>query len=264
MLIRFGVQNHRSIEVKQDLSLTVSTLRDDRTHLINHPSAPDGTLLPAIVIYGANASGKSNVISALRTMRSMILYSHSRGEPGATIPRDSFALDEQWSNVPSTFDADFIVEDVRYHYGFEATNDAFVAEWLYSFPNDRRQVLFDRKGMHVEFGRNLKGHNKIISDLMRDNSLFLSGAAQNGHDDLSKISGFFRNIKVHGADINTSRIDEVNKGDIDFRVIKFLNSISTGVMTYSTEEIPSSENIKEFVEEFHAVLIMHIGDNLPE
>ncbi len=260
MLIRFGVQNHRSIAAKQELSLSVSALRDDRTHLINHPAAPDGSLLPAIVIYGANASGKSNVVSALRAMRSMILHSHSRGEPGGPVPRNPFALDQQWAKAPSTFDADFIIDDVRYHYGFEATNDAFVAEWLYSFPNDRRQVLFDRKGMRVEFGRNLKGHNKVISDLMRTNSLFLSCGAQNGHNELSKVSGFFRSMNVHGTDISTSRFDEFATGDIDSRVISFLGATSTGVVTYSTQEVTPPEDIQKFTEEFRAVIAKHLGD----
>lgn len=87
---------------------------------------------------------------------------------------------------------DFVVDDVRYHYGFAATPEAFSAEWLFSFPHERRLMLFEREGMRFRFGRNLKGRNHIISELTRSNCLFLSAAAQNGHDELTRVSGFFR------------------------------------------------------------------------
>lgn len=260
MLIRFGVQNHRSIGAKQELSLSVSTLRDHRDSLINCPSAFGGWLLPAVVIYGANASGKSNVVSAFRMMLSMIAHSHSRGEPGGRVPRAPFALDRQSATAPSMFDVDFVLDEVRYHYGFEASDDAFTAEWLYSFPNERRQVLFDRKGVHVEFGRSLKGHNKVIADLMRSNSLFLSCAAQNGHEDLSKVSQFFRDVDVHGAGVSTSRTRKLAEGEIDRRVIELLDATSTGVATYTTQEVARPENVAEIMEEFRAVLIKFLGD----
>ena len=85
---------------------------------------------------------------------------------------------------------------------------AFEREWLHSFPAARRQVLFERTGEHFEFGRNLKGQNVSIVKFGRDNSLFLSTAAQSVHDELSKITKFFRKL-------NSTLIFNVTEKDVD-------------------------------------------------
>src|ERR1700730_12198472 len=183
MLLRFGVQNHLSLRDKQELSLVASSLDDNAAGLIDSPAAAGDRLLPAVVIYGANASGKSNLISAFNFMRGAVLYSHSRGEPGGRISRSPFLLDATTTKTPSVFDVDFIIEGVRYHYGYEASDEAFVAEWLSAFPNGRRQTMFEREGGKFSFGRSLRGRNKLISELTRPNSLYISAAAQNDHEE---------------------------------------------------------------------------------
>jgi len=215
-----------------------SSLKDAEASLIDCAAAPGRRVLPAAVIYGANASGKSNVISALRTMRSAVLHSHVRGEPGGGVPRMPFALDRKCSTAPSIFDADFVVEGVRYHYGYEASDDEFVSEWLYSFPSGRRKTLFERKNNQFDFGRGLKGRNKIISELTRPNSLFLSAAAQSGHESLSKVSGFFRSLRSDSEISIPGGLASVRlaNDDVDRRAIEFLGRIGTGVADYRKNE----------------------------
>jgi hypothetical protein len=145
MIVRFGVSNYLSIRDKQELSLVASSLRDHETGLIVN-SSMSGRFLPVAVIYGANASGKSNVVRALGYMRGAVLYSHSRGDPSGGVRREPFALDEEYAKKSSIFDIDFVVNSTRFHYGFEASDDAFVAEWLWAFPAGKRQVLFQREG----------------------------------------------------------------------------------------------------------------------
>ena len=79
---------------------------------------------------------------------------------------------------------DFVIENVRYHYGFEANDEIVSREWLCSSPNGRRQMLLEREGEEFEFGRNLRGRNRVIADLTRPNSLFVAAATQNGHEEL--------------------------------------------------------------------------------
>ena len=141
---------------------------------------PGRGALPVLVIYGANAAGKTAVIKALDWMRSAALYSHSRGKPDGKIPLPPFALDASCASLPSQCEIDFLLQDVRYHYGFEASDRTFTSEWLFAYPNDRRQALFEREGMQFRFGRNLKGRNQIISELTRPNSLFLSALRRMG------------------------------------------------------------------------------------
>ncbi len=124
MLLRFRAGNHRSLNEPQELSLVASTLDDDATGLIPCKAAPKGHLVPAAILYGANASGKSNVLAALRWVRQAVLSSHNRGEPGGKIKREPFALSPEAVAAPSTYDMDFMVDGCRYHYGFEATDDA--------------------------------------------------------------------------------------------------------------------------------------------
>ena len=166
MLLRFGVSNRLSMRDRQELSLTASSLKDPTGGLIDCPSAPSGSVLPAALIYGANASGKSNLVDSIRVMREMVLSSHRKGEPGGGVPtRRPFALDPANSLNPTCFDVDFVMDGMRHHYGFEASDEAFLSEWLYAFPKGHRRTLFEREGGKFHFGRALGGQNKNIAAL---------------------------------------------------------------------------------------------------
>ncbi len=244
MLLRFGVENFLSINGRQELSLVATSLKDREEGLIDCPQAPGGKSLPAAIIYGANASGKSNFVSAIRWVRGAVLKSHNQFRPGGKLPRIPFGLDPTSASRPSAFYADFVVEGVRYHYGFEATDKAFTAEWLHAFPKGRSQTLFERKGeREIVFGRELKGRKEIIADLMRPNSLFISTATQNGHEELSKISAFFDSINIETSlSVGGARISStVGEGGVDDRVIAFLSNLSTGVTGYRRAKLQTAD-----------------------
>lgn len=248
MLLRFAVENHLSIKEKQELSFVASSLKDREEGLIACDAVPGKRVLPAAVIYGANASGKTNLLNALGFMRGAVLFSHSRGEPGERIPRTPFRLDPACAGQPSAFEIDFIVARERYHFGFEALDDAFQSEWLYAFPNNRRQMLFERKaGEPIAFGRGLKGRNRVIEELTRPNSLFLSAAAQNNHEQLSPIARFFSGTKtVFNFDAPGPALPQVlSDDDISPRVLGFLRQIGTGIIDYRRTEQEIPEEIKK-------------------
>ena len=255
MLLRFGVSNHLSIRERQELSFVASSLKDRREGLIDCPAA-NGSLVPAIVIYGANASGKSNLVAAMQTMLSMILWSHTKGKPDGGVPRHPFRLDPGSSRKPSSFDVDFVIDGVRYHYGFEATDTAFVSEWLYVFPRAHRRYLFERDGNEFSFGRSLRGPNKIIASLTRPNSLFLSAAAQNGHEQLSGVYKYFgsiegfREISVPGAMASAQLAEQ----EVDDRVINFLEKVGTGIIDYRRRETELTEQEQVIGREMVAIL----------
>ncbi len=216
--------------------------------MIDCNAVSGGKILPAAVIYGANASGKSNVISALTSMRQAVLYSHSRGEPKGGVPRTPFALDAKALSAPTTYMIDFVDDNVRYHYGFEFTDDEFSAEWLYSFPEGKKRKLFERTAAReISFGDSLKGRKKVIADLMRPNSLYLSTAAQNDHEQLSKLSSFFDSLRFNDSISVASGIVSMrfSKDDVDDRTIDFLNKIGTGVIDYRRTR---KDHPKEFID----------------
>ena len=246
MLLRFVVVNHLSIQNRQELSLVASALSDTEDGLIHCASSPSGFVLPALVIYGANASGKSNIVDAIYTMRQMVLESHRAGKPGAGVAhRQHFRLDAASTASPSHFEMDFILGDVRHHYGFEATDEEFVSEWLFDYPSGRRRTLFERDGGEFRFGRALKGRNHILADLTRENSLFLSAAAQHGHEKLTSVFSYFLNMKgVMGNAISGSLVsDALAHDELDPRVLDFLDEADTGVVDYRqvVEELTESE-----------------------
>jgi len=79
MLLRFAITNHLSMRDRQELSMVASSLDDDASGLIACRHVPGQRLLPTVLIYGANASGKSNLIKAIRWMSAAVRHSHSRG-----------------------------------------------------------------------------------------------------------------------------------------------------------------------------------------
>ena len=256
MLLRFGVSNRLSMRDRQELSLTASSLKDPTGGLIDCPPAPSGSVLPAVLIYGANASGKSNLVDSIRIMREMVLGSHRKGKPGGGVPsRRPFALDPSSTPNPTAFDVDFVMDGVRYHYGFEASDEAFLSEWLYEFPKGYRRTLFEREDEEFHFGRALGGHNKIIAALVRPNSLYVSAAAQNGHERLSSIFAYFQSIRgfggmaIPGPAASSFFVDE----EPDQRTIDFLTKIGTGIIEHRRKEYQVPEEYRAFQREVAAV-----------
>ena len=123
-LPRFGVANHLSIiRDFQELSFSASPLRDRRDGLIAREAAPGGSVVPAAVVYDANASGK-NLVRAMRTMQRMVLFSQTKCEPGGGVSRQPFLIDAARSKESSRFELDLVVVGARHHYGFEASDAA--------------------------------------------------------------------------------------------------------------------------------------------
>ena len=246
MLLRFGVSNHLSIRDFQELSFCASFLKDGDEGLIPCPTAPKGSVTPAAVVYGANASGKSNLVDAMEIMKGMVSFSQTRGAPDGGVPRQPFKLDPARSAEPSRFELDFVIDGVRHHYGFEASDDAFESEWLYTFPKSHRRMLFEREDGKFHFGRGLKGRNAVIADLTRLNSLYLSAAAQNGHEQLSGVFEYFRAIRgVSAVDVPGVAVSmQLAREEPDTRTIDFLGRIGTGVVGYRWDEIEVPEEIK--------------------
>ncbi len=266
MLLHFGVSNHLSIRDYQELSLAASSLKERQEELIDCAAAPSGSVLPAVVIYGANASGKSNLIDAISTMRGMVLHSQTHWEADGDVPRHPFRLDDDGPRLPTRFDIDFLIDGVRHHYGFEVSDTAFESEWLYAFPKSHRQTLFERTGDEFRFGRGLKGQNKVIAGLTRPNSLFVSATAQNGHEQLSEVFGYFRSLRADWSigvpkEAISSRLAEEKQDD---RVIDFLGKIDTGVIGYRQRESELSEEMQGIQRELFTLFKKIGGSEPPE
>jgi len=265
MLLRLGVSNYRSIRDYAELSLIASdAIKDKGTDLLELPGAKY-RVLPAIVIYGANAAGKSSIHMALGSMGSHVLNSFRKLEAGAPIPRYPFALDKTSKDKPTHFDCDFVIDGVRYHYGYEFNDKEFEREWLYSFPEGYRRVLFNRdyENDEIEFGKHLKGKNRAIEELMRPNSLFVSVAAQSSHDELTKVYDFFRHsAQGIGASLNDDSVQKAIGSKNDQRLVPFLKTADTGISGLEIREKAQPEEAKKILAALRNTLASEMGDEV--
>jgi len=265
MLLRLNVQNYRSIAKKQEFSFVATNLKGPQSNLAPIPGTGELKALPCALIYGANASGKTNFVNAFRFMKGAVLFSHRQANPEGGVPRIAFALDENIGSSPTFLEADFVVENVRYQYGFECDDDRFLTEWLYSFPEGKRRKLFERKDNSVDFGPHLRGPKRALVEFMRPNSLFISTATQNDHENLSKIVMFFKSAKLStSVSVAKQMINSTfRKNQIDPRTISFLNSIGAGIVNYRQTDVIVPDDIKSFMKEMMLLAKKHMAD-MPE
>ncbi|MFF9350891.1 ATP/GTP-binding protein [Streptomyces sp. NPDC014734] len=190
MLLRFQVTNHASLQEEQELSLVATDRHPERAEAVI--AGGEFRAVPVAAVYGTNASGKSNVIDSLGWMRSAVLSSFRRWDPDGGIPRRPFALRRDASSCPSTFAVDFVVAGVRHQFGFSVDDKRVAEEWLYYYPEGRQRRLYERGADDKPvFGRWLTGRRKVIAELLRPNSLYLSVAAAQGHDQLGEVFRWF-------------------------------------------------------------------------
>lgn len=198
MLIELRTENHRSLRTEQVLSMEAGRVGDPEDAIPRSVEGHAARLLPAAAIYGANGSGKSNLLSAVGFMQDAVVWSHRTWPPEGGVPRESFAWGGRGAE-PSLFEVTILVEGVRHQYGFVVNDNRVLEEWLYAWPRGRKQTWFERDGNTFQFGEHLVGENKLLKSTTRDNALFLSVAAQNRHEQLLPVYRWFSAVRVFNA-----------------------------------------------------------------
>ncbi len=179
MLIEFTVGNYRSFKEPVTLSMVAANLvSQDKSVDENNVFAVDEklSLLKSAAIYGANASGKSNLAKALNFMVWFMVNSSRETQSTDAIGVEPFLLSTETESQPSFFELVFLIEGQKYRYGFEATSERVVAEWLYTVPKSRETNLFDRDLTRIKSSKVLQASG--IEPRTRPNALFLSVCAQ--------------------------------------------------------------------------------------
>ena len=188
MLLSFRVVNHRSLRDLQHLNLAPIYGAD-------RPVGTHRPAVPVVAIYGANASGKSNLIQALGYLRDMVLDSDRGAEPGLGVARSPFLLDPEVARTPSSFDADAVIEGTHYSYGFTVDDGGVVEEWLYRYPKKRRQVVFTREGRSYRYGTTTRADLREAEGITADNVLFMSVASRAGKSELLPFYQWLRGMR---------------------------------------------------------------------
>jgi AAA15 family ATPase/GTPase len=186
MLIEFTVGNHLSFKDKKTLSLEASSIKEfeDNTFM-----AGIYKLLKSAVIYGANSSGKSNLIKSFATMQDIVGGS-AKTSSADKIGVKPFLLNTDTENRPSYFEVLIIIEDTRYRYGFEADDTLIHSEWLFKCRSETESLLFIRDKDKIEITKHFP-EGKGIEQRTRENALFLSVCDQWNGKISTKITGWF-------------------------------------------------------------------------
>ncbi|WP_194891173.1 AAA family ATPase [Catenulispora pinisilvae] len=199
MLLRFRVANTRSFRDEQELSFVADPQAAPSVAQVVELSSGTALMVhPVIGVFGANASGKSNLLAALSDMRRAVLDSYALWPTYAGVPRDPFKLEAKHKAETSFAEVDFVVDAVRYTYGYELADDHVAGEWLHAYPAGRKQVWFDRDATRerkFDFKGNRLGPRSVTDALARRtrrDALFLTVAYTDNHPQLSPFYAWFR------------------------------------------------------------------------
>ena len=253
MLVEFRVKNFHSLRDEHALSLVASkdkTLAD--THTLGTGLAAVPRLLASSVIYGANASGKSNLIKALQYMRGVVLESASI-LPDQIFAVQPFRFDAESGKQPSEFEVTFIVDRVRYQYGFAITPQRIMAEHLLVYKAFKPQRWFERRfdettGKDVyDFGSGLKGQKNVWENATRPNALFLSMAVQLNSEALRPVFDWFANCLVIFNEISPLgqqfTVRMLKQSEERKRICDFLTAADTSIadIEVKTRKVPGQK-----------------------
>ena len=185
MLVEFSVENFRSIKTKATLSLVASPNKEIQNNVSkiqipkNKNSQKEINLLKSIAIFGANASGKSNVLMALNQSIYSILFSQSF-QPNQEFPIEQFKVDERYTSKPSCFEFKFIKNGVLFVYSYKVLKNEVFEENLDYCPQGRTVKIFSRNHNNIVFHTFKNANNedkirlKIYEEEISSNILILS------------------------------------------------------------------------------------------
>lgn len=182
MILEFSVKNFLSFKEKVTFSMIANSNKELND---NYVEIGGNKVLKSAAIYGANASGKSNLFKIL-TLVVLMLRSSNSFDVNAKLPLVPFKFDKDSVNKPSEFEIKFILDETRYVYGFIADKDKIYDEYLYYYPNGRETKIFDRTNIN-EYSYTQKDE-KILREIEAKNTQnkFFLATATNWNFDKTK------------------------------------------------------------------------------
>ena len=197
MLIRFTVGNYRSFADPVTLDMTATRLKSPYPDLdagAVHELTPRLKLLKAAAVFGANASGKSNLVKAIGVLKSMVQKSAMEMPPGAVLPSEPFSLIEDADRGPSQLEIELYDDGVRYRYGFAFDRVRILREWLYR-TRAREAAMFRRDEMDFSVKDGFS-EGRGLTERTRPEALFLSVVAQFNGRIAQKVVGAVANLNI--------------------------------------------------------------------
>lgn len=245
MLIEFNVENFLSFKDLTTFSMVAA--KSFKEHKDSHTIEIGNnlTLLKSAVIYGNNASGKSNFLEAMAFMRASVLNSFRDaliGNNERKFPLEKYALSSKSEKETSFFEISFIQNNIKYRYGFELDYDKVVAEWLYH-TTSKEVYLFKRDLQKIEINKSTFKEALGKEDDVKENVLFLSFLAYHQKSEISNnVVSWLRNFNfitgIHDRLHKRYTIDKLksDKGFFNW-VLHFIKYLEISNLSTTEEEV---------------------------
>lgn len=245
MLIRFTVSNYLSFNEEIEFSMIPGKCRSHSHHVIKGNKRSSIKVLRAGVVYGANASGKSNLVKAMSFARNLII---NGTRPKKYIPRTHFKFDTSCVNKPSRFEFEFKLKKEAFAYGFELDTQRIHNEWLYKITKTTQKKIFERQTLdndesQVELGNfhfKDKREQKLVNLMKtRENQLFLTQSIEAGIKQFEHISNWFRKLIIVFPEAHDHRLEFTLEGNgmLHNLLVDFLKRFDTGISGISLKPI---------------------------
>jgi len=248
MLITFKVENYLSFKDEVVLDLTPSPIKEKDVELEDNvvfASTVNARILKSAGLYGANSSGKSNLLKALIFMKKFVMNSSKESQANEWIDVESFKLNTRTANKPSKFEVTFLHDGVKYRYGFLVDTHVVHQEWLY-FTKVNKEYLYFLREHNTQFTIDERfEEGKDLVKVTRENALFLSVVAQFNGEVSKDLMKWFIDLK-YITDTNERFFQNYTSRLLDNEVyhewiLKFLNYADLGFSDVSMEKVDFGE-----------------------
>lgn len=260
MLIEFSVGNYLSIKEAITFSMLASNAvkeLESSSEGVNNvfwDKSNKNKYLKSAVVYGANGSGKSNLLSAIGFYRRFILSSSNDRQADDEIMTIPFLLSIETENKPSSFEMVFVIDVIRFRYGFEATKKIITTEWLFGFDTEnsnKESTYFTRENQNIKVSNKNFKEGKGLENNTRPNALFLSTVAQLNGEVSNKIQNWLKaNINVISGleDATTAYTIGRFQDQEEFRkkIINYFKLTNLGIEDIKMEE-PVLDNLSKIL-----------------
>ena len=252
MLIRFTVENFLSFNQRIDFNMIAADNTHHSHHVVKGDSEDSIRLLRTSIIYGANASGKSNLIKAMKFARDFIV---DGVEKNTNININNFKLDKTCYTKPSRFEFEFRNQDKQYAYGFLVDKHEIHEEWLFEIGINTEIPIYERTGkkynfdnFNHEFFSNLsedtKNSVRYEAENTRKSLLFLTSSSKErdikDFKSLEPIYEWFNDVLTIIFPKSTP-ILPISSQSFQGSLSKFLESLDLGIKKITTNEIDLDE-----------------------
>lgn len=246
MLSKIAIENFRSIKDRIEFSFEATTFKEHHNNLVK---VKNKKLLKSSVIYGPNASGKSNILRAFSAIDYLILKS-ARFEPNEDIsPYEPFLLNTFTKNQPVKFELDFYIDSVLYTFYLDFNQNQILREELVFRPKNQPSVIYSRRfEAPIIFGEHYKGDRKSIEKKLLPNQLFLSKAVLDNVQVLTPVYNFFKEklasfpffeaiYEDRIQQLYAERLADPNDNEFNEKFNRIICALDTGISKVKSEVI---------------------------